>query len=250
MIVSLNSRHRSHAGAFPQGRAHAAQAKSKKESRANRARRLSRSMIPKASAPRLLQKNRLRPKSQTPCPISQSSAHAQRVSLCRFLRSQPRRIGLGYRRTGRDPDTPSFTISQPTSRLPIQTGKARTQAGGDPLWKSEMRPKRDKTRDAVGRTSRESSLSDDPSAKFFWEKRGPAQKRRNRARTKELVSRQGTERRKRQTQKRNNAEYESCTSLIDLEGIGMIVIPASLRSDFTHIAGIRNQESFCFVSNK
>jgi hypothetical protein len=39
-------------------------------------------------------------------------------------------------------------------------------------------------------------------------------------------------------------------SLIDLEGIGMIVIAASLRSDFTHIAGIRNQENFCFVSNK
>jgi hypothetical protein len=109
MIVSLNSRHRSHAGALPKDHADGAQAKTKKESRANIARRLSRSRIPKASAPRLHQTNRLAPKSKTPCPISQSSAHAQRVSLCRFLRSQPRRIGLGYRRTGRDPDPPSFT---------------------------------------------------------------------------------------------------------------------------------------------
>jgi hypothetical protein len=129
-------------------------AKSNKECRANIARRLSRSTIPKASAPRLHQKNRLRPKSKTPCPISQPSAHAQRVSPCRFLRSQPRRIGLGYHRTGRDPDTPSFTIARLTSRLSIQTGKAfRTpQAGGDPLWKSEMRPKRDKTRGCCGST--------------------------------------------------------------------------------------------------
>jgi hypothetical protein len=81
MIVSLNSRFRSHAGALPKGHADAAQAKAKKESRANIARRLSRSMIPKASAPRLHQKNRLVPKSKTPCPISQSSAHAQRVSF-------------------------------------------------------------------------------------------------------------------------------------------------------------------------
>ena len=174
-------------------------------------------------------------------------------SLCRFLRSQPRRIGLRIISQYRAPN-PVRRVSpyhRPRLTAPIpEPGKLAPRPAAIPLWKSEMRPKRDKTRDAVGRPSRESSLSDDPSAKFFWEKRGPAQKRRNRARTKELVSRQGTERRKRQTQKRNNAEYESCTSLIDLEGIGMIVIPASLRSDFTHIAGIRNQESFCFVSNK
>ena len=148
MIVSLNSRHRSHAGAFPARPCQCGPGQGKKESRANRARRLSHLCgFPRPPLPRLLQKNRLRPKSQTPCPISQSSARAQRVSLCRFLRSQPRRIGLGYRRTGRDPDAPSFTISQPTSRLPIQTGKACAQAGGDPLWKSEMRPKRNETRD-------------------------------------------------------------------------------------------------------
>ena len=68
MIVSLNSRHRSHAGAFPQGRAHAAQAKSKKEGRANRTQQLSRSMIPKASAPRLLQNNAYDPKAKPPVP--------------------------------------------------------------------------------------------------------------------------------------------------------------------------------------
>jgi len=76
MIVSLNSRHRSQAGALPKDHADGAQAKTKKESRANIARRLSRSRIPKASAPRLHQTNRLAPKSKTPCPISQSSAHA------------------------------------------------------------------------------------------------------------------------------------------------------------------------------
>jgi hypothetical protein len=44
-----------------------------------------------------------------------------------------------------------------------------SQAGADPLWKSEMKCDRrgTKTRDAVGRPSRESSLLGDPSAKFF-----------------------------------------------------------------------------------
>jgi hypothetical protein len=168
MIVSLNSRHRSHAGALPKDHADGAQAKTKKESRANIARRLSRSRIPKASAPRLHQTNRLAPKSKTPCPISQSSAHDQTVSLCRFLRSQPRRIGLGYRRTGRDPDPPSFTIPRPTSRLLIQTGKAFSHPGRRrSTLEKEMRPKRDKTRNAGGRPSRRSSLSGDPGAKSF-----------------------------------------------------------------------------------
>lgn len=41
------------------------------------------------------------------------------------------------------------------------------QARRDLLWKNEMRPKRDKTRDAMGRPNPESSLSGDPGAKFF-----------------------------------------------------------------------------------
>jgi hypothetical protein len=195
MIVSLNSRHRSHAGALPKDHADGAQHKTKKESRANIARRLSRSRIPKASAPRLHQKNRLRPQKQNPlCPISQSSAHAQRVSLCRFLRSQPRRIGLGYRRTGRDPDPPSFTIARPTSRLPIQTGKAfRAQAGGDPLGtKPGML-----WADRVGNRRSQTILT-----RNFSEKTGTGTKQKRTGKPKELVSH-----------------------------------------------GIRNQESFCFVSN-
>jgi len=64
MIVS--PRNRSHAGALPKVHGDAPQAKTKKESRANRARRLSRSRIPKASAPRLHQKNHLRPEKQNP----------------------------------------------------------------------------------------------------------------------------------------------------------------------------------------
>lgn len=61
-----------------------------------------------------------------------------------------------------------------------QTELWATQAG---LWKSEMRPKRDKTRDAVGRPSRRSSLSGDPGATFFREQPRQAQQRRKRAST-------------------------------------------------------------------
>jgi hypothetical protein len=140
-------------------------------------------LIPKASAPKLHQKNRLRPKSKTPCPISQPSAHAQRVSLCRFLRSQPRRIGLGHLRTGRDPDTPSFTISRLT--LPLRLTLRPLRAA--PLTASQhtsrglcnrrklirFHGKTDERGDAVDRPIWQSSLLSDPNANFsveMWQK--------------------------------------------------------------------------------
>jgi hypothetical protein len=46
----------------------------------------------------------------------------------------------------------------------------------DLLWKSEIRLKKDKTGDAMGRPSRESSLLSDPGAKFFWENGEQAKK--------------------------------------------------------------------------
>jgi hypothetical protein len=55
-----------------------------------------------------------------------------------------------------------------------------------------MRPKRDKTGDAVDRPTQGSSLSSDPSAKFFCEKGDWDQKEENRARTKALPSPQET----------------------------------------------------------
>jgi hypothetical protein len=55
-----------------------------------------------------------------------------------------------------------------------------------------MRPKRDKTGDAVDRPTRGSSLSNDPSAKFSAKKATGTKKEENRARTKALPSRQET----------------------------------------------------------
>jgi hypothetical protein len=57
--------------------------------------------------------------------------------------------------------------------------RRRSAASGDLLWKSEMRLRRDKRGDAVGRSGRESSLSGVPGAKFFCEKPGIGTKMKN-----------------------------------------------------------------------
>jgi hypothetical protein len=59
-----------------------------------------------------------------------------------------------------------------------------TPAVGDLLWKSEMRLKKEKTGDALGRPSWESSLLGDPGAKFFVNNGGTAQKEKNRPKAK------------------------------------------------------------------
>src|SRR5260370_42591391 len=57
--------------------------------------------------------------------------------------------------------------------------RRRSAASGDLLWKSEMRLRRDKRGDAVGRSGRESSLSGVPGAKFLCEKPGIGTKMKN-----------------------------------------------------------------------
>src|ERR1700730_14627181 len=99
-----------------------------------------------------------------------------------------------------------------------------------------------------GRPSRRSSLSGDPGAISFREKRGTDTKARKRARTKNWFHASRTERRNNdKKRKRNNAEYESCT-LINLEGVGHDCNPsvAALRlyshgrNDHSHRAGINH----------
>jgi hypothetical protein len=61
-------------------------------------------------------------------------------------------------------------------------------AGSDLLWKKEMRTKRDKTGEVVGRPSCRSSFLGDPRAKFLCGKLGIGTKKEKRSKKKERPS--------------------------------------------------------------